>query len=173
MKSVYRYVNDAGGYISEALGYGYEIGSLIGGIIGAYVGGMVYRSIHLNQCGPKCFIAGTLILCKDEDGNECHKAIEDIEVGDFVYAYDEETGESDWKKVVQLFRNEASRKTSVKIKAEDGKIDEIVSTPGHMYYLPDNIDNRNPGEMLEHASYEGLGIKWVSAGLLKKATEYC
>ena len=40
-----------------------------------------------------CFIAGILVLCRDEDGKECHKPIEEIEVGDMVWAYDEETGE--------------------------------------------------------------------------------
>jgi len=34
--------------------------------------------------------------------------------------------------------------------------------------LPDNDRNRRPGEKLEHASYEGLGDKWVSACELKK-----
>jgi len=84
-----------------------------------------------------------------------------------VWAYDEETGESDWKPVVRLFRNESSISTTLKIETEDGRIDEITSTPGHKYYLPDNTEKRGTGEVLEHASYEGLSEKWVSAGLLK------
>ena len=53
-----------------------------------------------NQFGPKCFAAGTLVLTAAG-----HKKIEDVEIGDEVWAYDEETGKSDWKPVVQLFRN--------------------------------------------------------------------
>ena len=69
-----------------------------------------------------------------------------------VWAYDEETGESDWKPVVRLFRNESSISTTLKIQAEDGRIDEIISTPGHKYYLPDNTENRGRGERLELGS---------------------
>ncbi|MBP5356579.1 MAG: hypothetical protein J6Y68_00335 [Clostridia bacterium] len=39
-----------------------------------------------------CFIAGTLVACLDEEGNEITKPIEDIRVGDKVLAYDEKTG---------------------------------------------------------------------------------
>ena len=51
--------------------------------------------------------------------------------------------------------------------SEDGTTDEIVSTPGHKYYLPLNRANRNPEEEMEHASYEGLTEQWVSASDLK------
>ena len=61
-----------------------------------------------------------------------------------VWAYDEETGESDWKPVVRLFRNESKDWTIVKINGE-----EIESTPGHKYYLPEKK-------------------AWKSASLLKK-----
>ena len=32
-------------------------------------------------CDPKCFIAGTLVVCRNENGEECRKPIEEIEVG--------------------------------------------------------------------------------------------
>ncbi len=50
--------------------------------------------------GCRCFIAGTLVLTATG-----YKAIEDIQVGDLVLAYDEETGEQAFKPVVRLFRN--------------------------------------------------------------------
>ncbi len=80
--------------------------------------------------GTECFIAGTLVLCKDEDGNECHKPIEEIEVGDQVWAYDEETGESDWKPVVRLFRNETKEWYHIIVAGE-----EITCTGGHPFYV--------------------------------------
>ena len=99
-------------------------------------------------------------MVKTEGG---YKAIEEIEVGDKVWAWDEESGEQALKTVVQLFRNTKTVKTTVTIESEDGTVDEVISTPGHKYYLPFNTISRNPNEQLEHASYEGLTEKWVSA----------
>ena len=107
--------------------------------------------------------AGTLI--KTEHG---YKGIEEIEVGDKVWAYDEETGEQALKTVVQLFRNTKAVKTTVSIETENGSIEKIESTPGHKYYVPLNTIARNPNEELEHVSYEGLTEKWVSACGLEK-----
>jgi len=111
---------------------------------------------------PLCFAEGTLVLCLDEDGKECHKPIEDISVGDLVWAYDEVSGEMDWMPVVQLFRNKSSDWTGVTIGGE-----EIISTPGHKYFLPDNTKRRELDEVHEHACYYGLSEKWVSAKHLK------
>ena len=75
----------------------------------------------------KCFIAGTLVLTAAG-----LKKIEDIKEGDLVLAYDEETGEQAYKPVVRLFRNESKDWTGVTVNGT-----EIVSTPGHKYYLPE------------------------------------
>ena len=117
-----------GNWIKDSTGMsdGWYTGLMIASNVGATAG------ILYNQYGPKsCFIAGTLVLCRNENGEECRKPIEEIEVGDMVWAYDEETGESDWKPVVRLFRNESKDWIIVKVKGE-----EIESTPGHKYYLP-------------------------------------
>ena len=110
----------------------------------------------------QCFKEGTLV--ETEEGL---KPIEEIEVGDKVLAYDEETGEQAYKPVVQLFRNTTEEWCTVSVKSENGQEFEIVSTPGHKYYLPDNQVDRNFGEVLEHAGYAGLSEKWVSAQRLK------
>ena len=81
-------------------------------------------------CDPKCFIAGTLVVCLNENGEECHKPIEEIEVGDMVWAYDEETGESDWKPVVRLFRNNTKEWYHIFVDGE-----ELVCTGGHPFYV--------------------------------------
>ena len=49
---------------------------------------------------PACFIACTIVLAK-----EGKKAIESIEPGDEVLAYDESTGDMQYKKVARVFRN--------------------------------------------------------------------
>ena len=105
-----------------------------------------------------CFKEGTLV--ETEEGL---KPIEEIEVGDKVLTYDEETGEQAYKPVVQLFRNTTEEWCTVSVKSENGQEFEIVSTPGHKYYLPDNQVDRNFGEVLEHAGYAGLSEKWVWA----------
>lgn len=86
--------------------------------------------ILYDQYGPKCFAAGTLVLCWDESGKECYKRIEEIEVGDKVLAYDEETGEQAYKPVVRLFRNETKEWYHVFVNGE-----EIVCTGGHPFYV--------------------------------------
>lgn len=78
-------------------------------------------------CGGKgqCFIAGTLV--ETEEGR---KPIEEIEVGDKVLAYDEETGEQAYKEVVRLFRNQTKEWYHVFVNGE-----EIVCTGGHPFYV--------------------------------------
>ena len=49
----------------------------------------------------------------------------------------------------------------------DGQKEQIVSTPGHKYYLPNNTENREIGMKQEHESYITLSEKWVSACKLK------
>ena len=92
--------------------------------------------------GNICFIAGTLVLTAAG-----YRAIEDIQIGDMVLAYDEETGETAYKPVVRLFRNESKDWTGVTVNGL-----EIVSTPGHKYFLPETK-------------------KWVSAEDLKVGTK--
>ena len=66
-------------------------------------------------------------LVETEDGL---KPIEEIEVGDLVLAYDEETGEQAYKKVVRLFRNETKEWYHIFVNGE-----EIVCTGGHPFYV--------------------------------------
>ena len=58
------------------------------------------------------------------------KPIEEIEVGDKVLAYDEETGKLAYKPVVRLFRNETKEWYHVFVEGE-----EIVCTGGHPFYV--------------------------------------
>ncbi len=120
-------------------------------------GGISAGLTNIIKPGSFCFIAGTKVLTENGQKN-----IEDICVGDKVLAYNEETGETEYKKVVRLFRNETKEWCHVFV---DGQ--EIISTPGHKYYLPENTYNRELNEKLEHLSYVGLTEKWVSAKNLK------
>ena len=95
-----------------------------------YVGREPNAAADLAECAGNCFSAGTLVYC--EDGK---KEIEDIRIGDRVLACDPETGEQAYKTVVCLFRNESCDWIGISVNSE-----EIISTPGHKYYLP--FDNQ-------------------------------
>ena len=75
----------------------------------------------------QCFKEGTLVAT--EDGL---KPIEEIEVGDKVLAYDEETGEQAYKKVVRLFRNTTEEWYHITANGE-----EFVCTGGHPFFVKD------------------------------------
>ena len=106
--------------------------------------------------GPKhCFAAGTLVATRAG-----LKPIEDIEVGDEVLAYDEETGEQAYKPVVQLFRNETKEWYHVRINDE-----EIICTGGHPFYIL-NAEASRKSVLYEGTKTDTKG-KWITAKELK------
>ena len=124
-------------------------------------GGITAGLGNVIKPGSFCFVAGTKVLT-----DRGHKNIEDIEVGDLVLAYDEETGETAYKPVLHLFRNTTNEWCTVSVRGNDGELYEITSTPGHKYFVPEN-KVRKDSRALEHASYAELSEKWVSACDLK------
>ena len=124
-------------------------------------GGITAGLGNVIKPGSFCFVAGTKVLT-----DRGHKNIEDIEVGDLVLAYDEETGETAYKPVLHLFRNTTNEWCTVSVRGNDGEFYEITSTPGHKYFVPEN-KVRKDSRALEHASYAELSEKWVSACDLK------
>ncbi len=103
----------------------------------------------------ECFIAGTFVLTK-----EGLKPIEEIEVGDEVLAYEEETGEQAYKPVVRLFRNETKAWYHVKVNGE-----EIICTGGHPFYVLNAEEDRKVVEF-EGVKASGTGT-WICARELK------
>ncbi len=73
-----------------------------------------------------CFQEGTLIST-----DEGQIPIEEVTVGTFVWATNEETGEKELKEVVRLFRNETDEWIHLTVDGE-----EIVCTPEHPFYVP-------------------------------------
>ena len=90
---------------------------------------------------PHCFVAGTPV--STEEGQ---RAIEEVEAGDKVWAYDEETGEKGLKEVEEVFVSETDKLVHVETDKE-----EIVTTELHPFYV------------------EGLGF--VQAGCLQEGYE--
>jgi hypothetical protein len=88
-----------------------------------------------------CFVAGTLILT--EKG---FKPIEEIQVGDKVWSYNEVTKETELKEVVALSRNTTSQLIEITAGNET-----IVCTPEHPFYIGDKwieAKNLNIGDNL-------------------------
>ena len=114
--------------------------AIIGYFIGPYVAKMGKQAINsLKQaitklktstpkaCNPNCFVAGTMVAV--ENG---YKPIEKIEVGDWVWATDTDTGETTLKQVLQTFENETFELVHIWVGRE-----EIVCTPQHPFYSPE------------------------------------
>ena len=119
-----------------------------------------------NRCTSpgNCFIEGTVVLTAI--GN---KNIEDIEIGDKVWAYDEETGEKALKKVVQLFRNTTDKWIHLLFKNNETQVEEeFVCTPRHPFYV-NNLGWVEADKLLEND--EVLLYNNTKATLISKETE--
>ena len=92
-------------------------GFMTGTITGAIQGG-------INS--PYCFVAGTLVQTADGTA-----AIETIEVGDYVWAWDELRNDVSLKRVLETYVNETDELVHVFVNGE-----EIVTTPPHPFYSP-------------------------------------
>ena len=120
------FVDGFNNYINEELAPAFAISLTL-----AMVSFGVSKAVQaIQNAAPKCFKAGTLVACLDQAGKETLKPIEEIEVGDKVLAYDEETGEQCYKEVVRLFRNETQEWHHVFVNGE-----EIVCTAEHPFYV--------------------------------------
>ena len=110
---------------------------------------------------PDCFVAGTDI--STEDGN---KSIEDIAIGDYVWATNPETGETALKKVVDTFVNETNHVTHITI---NGEI--ITSTQTHPYYVANKgwilAKNLRAGDILVTIHGERVILELVQHEILE------
>ena len=104
--------------------------ALVNTTVGGFAGGMsaytTARTSTQYTGGSACFIAGTLI--KTDDGSV---PIEQIAVGDLVWAWDEGTGNTELKPVVETYINEADELIHLFVNGE-----EIITTSEHPFYSP-------------------------------------
>ena len=148
---------------TETLAYGRDVsfGDVlkVGLTSSIMAGGMkgVMQSIGLCNC----FIAGTLVAT--ETG---YVTIENIKVGDLVWAHDPETGETALKPVVQTFRNETTEWIHVTVNGET-----LTCTPEHPFYVPKKgwtsaVDLR-AGDILVMLNGEYVVVEQVQHELLE------
>jgi len=90
-------------------------GFMWGSVTGAVTGGMT---------SPYCFVAGTLVCTVDGE-----VPIEDIEVGDYVLAENPDTGEVDYKPVLETYEHDTYDVVYLTIDGE-----EFTTTEGHPFY---------------------------------------
>jgi hypothetical protein len=110
----------------------------------------------------QCFAEGTAVLAVAGA-----VAIENIEIGDLVWAYDETTGDVALKEVVQTFENETYELTTVR--TNDGQ--EIVSTPEHPYFVQDRgwilAKDLRAGDKLLNVNGDVVIVEWVQHEILE------
>ena len=106
------YFNDA----LSAAARGFSAGAILGGITGGIQGGLKPTA---------CFKAGTPVLTADG-----LVPIEDIKIGDMVWSYDHQTGETSLNAVLAT----SVRETNQTVLLEVGG-DTIVTTPEHPFYV--------------------------------------
>ena len=107
------------------------VSTLAGGVLGGLEAYVNHRQPKQEtKCttkdGGECFIAGTLV--KTEDGDV---PIEEVEAGDLVWAWDEDSGDIALKCVVETYINESYELVHLFINGE-----EIVTTANHPFYCP-------------------------------------
>ena len=108
-----------------------------------------------------CFVAGTLVLT-----DSGYVPIEEIQAGDLVISWDEETGEVGLKPVVQTFVNEADELVYVSVAGN-----EIVCTNEHPFYSPVKgwiaACKLRAGDVLVTVNGELVVVEWVQHELLE------
>ena len=82
--------------------------------------------------GGACFLAGTVV--ETQDGL---RAIETVEVGQWVAGRNEASGKTTWRRVVQTFRTEDMQALAVDVRHADGEVETIQTTTEHPFYVQD------------------------------------
>ena len=120
-----------------------------------------YKNTKHDILTSQCFVEGTLVVT-----SEGNKPIEEIQAGDFVYSTNPETGESEYKEVVQTFENETKELVHITVADE-----EIVSTPKHPFYVPQkgwtSAVDLKAGDMLVLSNGEYVIVEQVQHEILE------
>ena len=106
----------------------------------------------LKTCVFACFPAGTLI--QTEHGT---KPIEDIQIGDLVWAYDEDTNTTALQPVVDIMQNETDHTISLYTETE-----VIETTATHPFYTQDgwkDASELQTGDQIKTQNQENVEIK--------------
>ena len=132
---------------------GAATGFMTGAVTGAITGAL---------SSPQCFVAGTTVLTATGA-----VAIEIIQKGDMVWAWDEETRDVALKEVVETYINETDELVHVFVNGE-----EIVTTPAHPFYSPvkgwTNAVHLRAGDILVLVNGEYVVVEKVQHEILEE-----
>ena len=134
------------GVIGNRIATGSWSGSAAAALNGAaegYMSGAITGFVVGGVTSNVCFVAGTLVHLVDRDTE-----IENVSVGDLVWAENPETNEKALKRVVRTFCNQSDELVQIRTPQE-----EITATPTHPFYV------------------KGKG--WVRAGDLQHGDRLC
>lgn len=110
----------------------------------------------------RCFVEGTLV--QTETGPV---AIEDIEVGDLVWAKHDVTGDMALKPVLALHQTDEKPVVEVTLRDSEGNEESLVVSPDHPFWLEGESWTRSerlePGNLVE--TRQGLSLEVVSVEL--------
>ena len=127
-----------------------------------FLEGTISGAINGAINSPYCFVAGTLVLTVAGT-----VAIETIQAGDMVWAWDEETGEVAPKEVVETYVNETYELIHVFVDGE-----EIITTPAHPFYSPvkgwTNAVHLRAGDILVLVNGEYVIVEKIQHEILEK-----
>jgi Pretoxin HINT domain len=92
-------------------------------------------------------------------------AISALTAGSLALAYNETTGENEYQPILEIIENEDSEITYLSLRDDESlRYEMIVTTPGHPFYLEENVDSTDRPAPKGH---EDLNKPWVGAGDLK------
>ncbi len=114
-------------------------------------------SVFTRAC--QCFEAGTEVWTENGVRN-----IEDLEVGDRVLARDDATGETTYRPIVELIRNQDRPIWEVTVELDDGSTEVIATTDEHPWRTTDGrwVETDDLSLGFELVTAEGLPVEVVS-----------
>ena len=113
-----------------------------------------------------CFAAGTVVLTE-----EGLRGIETVEVGDLVWARDDETGEESWERVVEVFVTPQRELLELTFEADDGTRQRLHVTPEHPLWSLDDGEWDDAGNLDIGEQVDALDgpMELVAAAVLPEA----
>lgn len=109
-----------------------------------------------------CFVAGTAVLM----ASGAARAIETIHAGDIVKSYNEATGKTENKRVLQTYENETDE--LVTVTTSDGQ--SITSTGGHKFYANNkwlSAEDLRAGDILVNVNGQKVVVEKIRHELLE------
>ncbi|MCY1015228.1 RHS repeat-associated core domain-containing protein [Pyxidicoccus sp. MSG2] len=125
--------------------------------------GVAEGASALRLASGGCFVAGTPVLV-----GLGVKPIEQVSVGDWVWAWDEETREPGWHQVSRTFIKPRRVVLQLELASSDGTQEVLRVTPEHPFWVKSRgwtqAQHLEPGDALETATFRALHVRSLQQG---------